>query len=56
MTEPHPRHGNTKVMNRFDLTRRLVARLTRDEAVVGRHCGVARPDLLEDPVFVEIDH
>jgi len=29
------RPGNTKVMNRADLTRRLVARLTREEAVVG---------------------
>lgn len=28
-------HGNLKVMNRFDLTRRLVARLHRDEAVIG---------------------
>jgi len=26
---------NAKVMNRFDLTRRLVAQLTRDEAVIG---------------------
>ncbi len=26
---------NTKVMNRFDLTRRLVARLAHDEAVIG---------------------
>lgn len=28
-------HGNRRVMNRADLTRRLVARLHRDEAVVG---------------------
>src|SRR4030088_1587120 len=27
--------GNTKVMNRFDLTAKLVARLKRDEAVIG---------------------
>jgi thiamine pyrophosphate-dependent acetolactate synthase large subunit-like protein len=27
--------GNAKVMNRLDLTRRLVARLTNDEAVIG---------------------
>jgi thiamine pyrophosphate-dependent acetolactate synthase large subunit-like protein len=27
--------SNTKVMNRFDLTRRLVARLTHGEAVIG---------------------
>jgi thiamine pyrophosphate-dependent acetolactate synthase large subunit-like protein len=27
--------GNTKVMNRFDLTTRLVARLRHDEAVIG---------------------
>jgi len=33
ITPQHP--GNTKVMNRADLTRRLVARLKRDEAVVG---------------------
>ena len=26
---------NTKVMNRFDLTKRLVARLKREEAVIG---------------------
>ena len=33
--DPAPAHrGNLKVMNRFDLTKRLVARLTRDEAVV----------------------
>src|SRR3954467_10656197 len=33
--EPAPAHrGNLKVMNRFDLTKRLVARLTHDEAVV----------------------
>jgi thiamine pyrophosphate-dependent acetolactate synthase large subunit-like protein len=33
--EPAPSHrGNLKVMNRFELTKRLVARLTRDEAVV----------------------
>jgi len=30
-----PRAGNTKVMNRFDLTRRLVARLKSEEAVIG---------------------
>ncbi|MBW8858103.1 MAG: hypothetical protein JF604_28450, partial [Bradyrhizobium sp.] len=30
-----PSHrGNLKVMNRFELTKRLVARLARDEAVV----------------------
>jgi thiamine pyrophosphate-dependent acetolactate synthase large subunit-like protein len=28
-------HGNTKLMNRFDLTSKLVARLTHDEAVIG---------------------
>ncbi len=28
-------HANRKMMNRFDLTQRLVARLHRDEAVVG---------------------
>jgi thiamine pyrophosphate-dependent acetolactate synthase large subunit-like protein len=28
-------HGNTKVMNRFDLTSKLVARLKHDEAVIG---------------------
>src|SRR3954468_14145063 len=28
------RPGNTKVMNRTDLTKRLVAKLTRDEAVI----------------------
>ncbi len=28
-------HGNLKVMNRFDVTRRLVGRLHRDEAVIG---------------------
>ena len=28
-------HGNLKIMNRFDLTRRLVARLHHDEAVIG---------------------
>lgn len=28
-------HGNAKVMNRFELTRRLVARLTNGEAVIG---------------------
>jgi thiamine pyrophosphate-dependent acetolactate synthase large subunit-like protein len=27
--------GNTKVMNRFDLTKRLVAKLKHDEAVIG---------------------
>ena len=27
--------GNTKIMNRFDLTKRLVARLTHGEAVIG---------------------
>src|SRR5258708_17685567 len=27
--------GNTKVMNRFDLTSRLVSRLKHDEAVIG---------------------
>lgn len=32
-TTPH--HGNRTVMNRFDLTQRLVARLHRDEAVIG---------------------
>jgi thiamine pyrophosphate-dependent acetolactate synthase large subunit-like protein len=32
-TNPPPR--NTKIMNRFDLTSRLVARLTNEEAVVG---------------------
>jgi thiamine pyrophosphate-dependent acetolactate synthase large subunit-like protein len=32
-TTPH--HGNRKAMNRFDLTQRLVARLHRDEAVIG---------------------
>jgi thiamine pyrophosphate-dependent acetolactate synthase large subunit-like protein len=30
-----PGHDNAKVMNRFDLTRRLVARLKSDEAVIG---------------------
>jgi thiamine pyrophosphate-dependent acetolactate synthase large subunit-like protein len=30
-----PRTGNTKVMNRFDLTSRLVAKLKHDEAVIG---------------------
>jgi thiamine pyrophosphate-dependent acetolactate synthase large subunit-like protein len=29
------RHDNAKVMNRFDLTKRLVAKLKHDEAVVG---------------------
>src|ERR1700738_4283965 len=29
------RHGNTKVMNRFDLTKRLVTKLKHDEAVIG---------------------
>ncbi|HZY21780.1 MAG TPA: thiamine pyrophosphate-dependent enzyme, partial [Beijerinckiaceae bacterium] len=34
-TDASPSHrGNLKVMNRFDLTKRLVARLCRDEAVV----------------------
>jgi thiamine pyrophosphate-dependent acetolactate synthase large subunit-like protein len=33
-TTPGPL-GNTKVMNRFDLTSRLVARLKHDEAVIG---------------------
>jgi thiamine pyrophosphate-dependent acetolactate synthase large subunit-like protein len=28
-------HANLKVMNRFDLTKRLVAKLTHDEAVIG---------------------
>jgi len=28
-------HGNLKVMNRFDVTQRLVGRLHRDEAVIG---------------------
>jgi thiamine pyrophosphate-dependent acetolactate synthase large subunit-like protein len=28
-------HANLKVMNRFDLTKRLVARLNHDEAVIG---------------------
>lgn len=36
MTTPPPaRSANTKVMNRFDLTSRLVAKLGNDEAVVG---------------------
>lgn len=38
MISPEPglaRHGNTKVMNRFELTKRLVAKLKRDEAVIG---------------------
>ena len=30
-----PHHANRKAMNRFDLTARLVARLHRDEAVIG---------------------
>jgi len=30
-----PSHDNAKVMNRFDLTRRLVAKLKKDEAVIG---------------------
>jgi thiamine pyrophosphate-dependent acetolactate synthase large subunit-like protein len=30
-----PHHANRKVMNRFEVTRRLVARLHRDEAVIG---------------------
>jgi thiamine pyrophosphate-dependent acetolactate synthase large subunit-like protein len=33
-TSPNP-SGNTKVMNRFDLTAKLVARLKHDEAVIG---------------------
>ena len=33
MTAPH--HANRKQMNRFELTQRLVARLHRDEAVIG---------------------
>ncbi len=33
-TKPTPL-GNTKVMNRFDLTSRLVSRLKHDEAVIG---------------------
>src|SRR6202795_4257956 len=33
-TSPTP-PGNTKVMNRFDLTAKLVARLKHDEAVIG---------------------
>ena len=32
---PTADRANTKVMNRFELTRRLVGRLTREEAVVG---------------------
>ncbi len=32
---PTPQHGNRKVMNRFDVTRRLVGRLHRGEAVIG---------------------
>src|SRR5690349_23080928 len=28
-------HHNAKVMNRFELTKRLVAKLTRGEAVIG---------------------
>ncbi|HTZ80621.1 MAG TPA: thiamine pyrophosphate-dependent enzyme, partial [Stellaceae bacterium] len=35
MPQPAQRSANTKVMNRFDLTRRLVAKLKRDEAVIG---------------------
>src|SRR5882757_8697469 len=36
MMEATPaRFGNTKVMNRFELTKRLVAKLKRDEAVIG---------------------
>lgn len=36
MSAPPPHaHNNRKVMNRFDLTQRLVARLHRNEAVVG---------------------
>jgi len=34
-TERAERRGNTKVMNRTELTKRLVAKLTRDEAVIG---------------------
>lgn len=34
-TQPSPHHANRKVMNRYDLTRRLVARLHREEAVIG---------------------
>lgn len=30
-----PHHANLKVMNRFDITQRLVTKLQRDEAVVG---------------------
>ena len=30
-----PHHANRKAMSRFDLTRRLVARLHQDEAVIG---------------------
>jgi thiamine pyrophosphate-dependent acetolactate synthase large subunit-like protein len=33
MTLPHPH--NAKVMNRFELTKRLVGHLTREEAVIG---------------------
>ncbi|MGH6680976.1 MAG: thiamine pyrophosphate-dependent enzyme [Bradyrhizobium sp.] len=34
-TQASPPARNTKVMNRFDLTKRLVAQLKRDEAVIG---------------------
>jgi thiamine pyrophosphate-dependent acetolactate synthase large subunit-like protein len=34
-TAPRPPARNTKVMNRFDLTSRLVKRLTHEEAVIG---------------------
>jgi thiamine pyrophosphate-dependent acetolactate synthase large subunit-like protein len=34
MTTPSTHH-NAKVMNRFELTKRLVSKLTRDEAVIG---------------------
>ena len=33
-TQAHAERRNTKVMNRFDLTSRLVARLKNEEAVI----------------------
>ena len=40
--QAHTQPRNIKVMNRFDLTSRLVTRLKNDEAVVGGICPGAK--------------